>query len=93
MLSSIDSHLVSSLTDVVEEPYSGLVLIMWEAGASYDGLCNEIQNTPIDVQPALLGLFVNGTVDATILSRFNVSQGVYKTVSEAFKLRSNVSTS
>ena len=66
---------------------------MWEAGAFFDGLCNEIQNTPMDIQPNLLGLFVNGTVNETVLSRFNVSQGVNRTVSEAFKLRSKVSTS
>ncbi|KAL2037092.1 hypothetical protein N7G274_010219 [Stereocaulon virgatum] len=77
----------------LEVPYSGLVLIIWEAGASYDGLCNEIQNMPMDIQPTLSGLFMNGTVDEAVPGRFNVSQRVKKTVGEAFKLRSNVSTS
>ena len=52
-----------------------------------------MQNKPNDVQPALFGMMMNGTVDGTVHSGMNVSSVLNTTVAEAFKLPSNGSTS
>ena len=76
-----------------QRPSVALIFVIWEAGSLYDGLCNEMQNKPNDIQPALFGMTMNGTLDRTVHSGMNVSSVLNTTAAEAFKLPSNGSTS